>query len=120
MKKIFLLHLACCFLFAGKAQTITAKTQPTEVMVNGMPYSAYKAQQEDLKQRKSLALNHSKQVNMAGIAAGHPAQKNVREKEPLSMSKRRAFAKEQKDEMKKTQAEVKAKDEALKARTNTN
>ena len=119
MKKIFLLHLACCFLFAGKAQTITAKTQPTEVMVNGMPYSAYKAQQEEIKQRKSLAVNRGKQVSFAGIPAGHIAQKNVPEKEPLATSKRRAFAKDQKDEMKKTQAEVKAKDQALKAATNT-
>ncbi|MEP6750551.1 MAG: hypothetical protein ABJB86_22635, partial [Bacteroidota bacterium] len=101
------------------AQTITAKTQPTEVMVNGMPYSVYKAQQDGLRQSKSVASTHGKQANMAGTPAGHTAQKNIKEKEPISTSKRRAFTKEQKDQMKKTQGEIKAKDQALKAKTNT-
>ncbi|MEO7524520.1 MAG: hypothetical protein ABIT58_10520 [Ferruginibacter sp.] len=117
MKKILLIPIACCFLFAGKAQTHAAKTQPTEVMVNGMPYSVYKAQQDGLSQSKSNASTHDKQVNMTGIPAGNIAQKNIQEKEPLSTGKRRAFAKEQKDEMKKIQVEGKAKDQALKART---
>jgi hypothetical protein len=54
MKKIFLLAIAVVSLAAANAQNqrSSASKTPAEPLVNGIPYSQYKAQQEALKNKQ--------------------------------------------------------------------
>ncbi len=96
MKKIIITSLSLFVVFFATAQTTvlasqgaTAKTTPTEdphnPLVNGIPYSQYKAQQDALKSKQ--AIQQSTPAVLPAVTAINPQDlKNLRkeEKQPVT------------------------------------